>query len=510
MSTIELEEGAPRVRMGRRERNGVLLGLTAVQILIASVTLGSGMLWMLIDTTSFWGYGFWPVVLIVVFAVGSYHRQSFALITFQVAAYYVRVATGQHKFIRDIWGKDDHVTMKKGRVPAGRTAPTREGHFDLPGANAGVVTYQTDNAGSFTIDEKARTAAITVELVSSAWAMEDRSQQKASYDGFVSWLSSLETIIGLVEMTIRVRVDAQPATEMAEYVVTREAAMGDSHPISDELRKNYWNVIKDGARRSMGFSNQVTLTFSLQALRSTVRANGGGLWGLGVYFDQLLPSIEESAKRSGLQMQGWLPAQQLEAATARALDPISFTGRMRATSPDQRVGVLHPPVMGIHEHRDRIEIDGSIHQVLWIAEWPRTERNTGFMERLLYSTDTTRTLTLQIRPVETEKALQRIARHKTGLEMANILRERRGMPRSAEKDREMQEVEEREERLADGFADVEFRGFVTISATSREELNRARTSLEQTGRSSGLRLTPMFFQQAAAFSTAVLPVNGKA
>ncbi|MBN9633432.1 MAG: hypothetical protein J0I18_22995, partial [Actinobacteria bacterium] len=347
MSTVELEEGAPRVRMGRRERNGVLLGLTAVQILIASVTLGSGMLWMLIDTTSFWGYGFWPVVLIVVFAVGSYHRQSFALITFQVAAYYVRVATGQHKFIRDIWGKDDHVTMKKGRVPAGRTAPTREGHFDLPGANAGVVTYQTDNAGAFTIDEKARTAAITVELVSSAWAMEDRSQQKASYDGFVAWLSSLETIIGLVEMTIRVRVDAQPATEMAEYVVTREAA------------------------------------------------------------------------------------------TARAFDPISFTGRMRATSPDQRVGVLHPPVMGIHEHRDRIEIDGSIHQVLWIAEWPRTERNTGFMERLLYATDTTRTLTLQIRPVETEKALQRIARHKTGLEMANILRERRGMPRSAEKDREM-------------------------------------------------------------------------
>lgn len=508
-SSIQLEDGAPRVRMGRRERNGLIFGLSGLQVFIASAALSAGMMWMFIDASSFWGNGFLPVILIVIFAVCSYQRESIALLTFKLAAYYLRVATGQNMYVRDIRGEVEHVTMKLGKVPAGRAAPERIGHFDLPGASASVATYQTDRGGAFTLDQKQKTAAFTLDLTSGAWPMKDPSQQEAAYDGFVAWLSSLETIVGLTEMTLRVRVDAQPATELAEYVVMRENDMGDSHNISDELRQNYWKLIQAGAGRSMGFSNQVTLTFSLPALKAIVRANGGGLWGVGVYFDQLLPSIDENAKRAGLQVKCWMTAADLEAANARAYDPTSFTSRMRATTPDKRLDVLHPPVMGIHEHRDRIEIDGTIHQVLWIAEWPRTERATGFMERLLYATGTTRTLTLQVRPVPTEKALARIARHKTGLEMANLLREKRGMPRSAEKEREMAEVEEREERLADGFADVEFRGFVTISATSREELNRSRTSLEQTARSSGLRLAPMFFQQAAAFTTAVLPINGK-
>jgi hypothetical protein len=509
MSDDPTQDGPPRVRMGRRERSGVILGLTGLQIAVIASAIGIGMTWMVIDADGFWAHGFVITLLATILGAGSYRRSSYLTIGIRVGTYLFRLATGQTCYLRDVWRKDLHTTMKNGRPPAGRTAPVRVGNFDLPGANAAVSTYQCDQGGAFTLDEKAKTASITFETASRAWGMLDNSQKESGFDGFVSWLSSLETVTGLAQMDIRIRVDAQPETELAEYVVAREAQMGDTHPISDELRHEYWDLIQAGAGRSMGITNQITLTFKLAKLRQMIRSNGGGLWGLSLYFNDLMPSITESVKRSGLEFHSWLTAAALEAAMARAFDPMSYTARMRSTVPTQRPEVRNPPVMGIHERSDRIEVDGTLHQVLWAAEWPRTERPTGFLERLLYAGDSTRTLLLQIRPVETEKALTRIARTKTGLEFAATMREKRGMPRSADKDRELKEVEEREEKLADGFADVEYRGFVTLSAATKDELNRARTSLEQTARSAGVIVTPMFFQQAAAFTTAVLPINAK-
>lgn len=165
--------------------------------------------------------------------------------------------------------------------------------------------------------------------------------------------------------------------------------------------------------------------------------------------------------------------------------------------------------MAIREHADRLVVDGSIHQVFWIAEWPRTEKPTGFLERLLYAGDATRTLLLQIKPVPAEKAQRRIVQTKTGLYVAEDIRLKRGMTPTREQEREIEEVEEREDRLADGFADVEYRGFITISAEDKDGLSRARSAIEQTARSTGLVLALMYFQQAAAFATAALPTNAK-
>jgi hypothetical protein len=72
--------------------------------------------------------------------------------------------------------------------------------------------------------------------------------------------------------------------------------------------------------------------------------------------------------------------------------------------------------------------------------------------------------------------------------------------------REAEALEVREGDLVDGFGDVQFRGFVTVSAESKDALAKARSEIEQASHTARVSLASLSGQQAAAFVTAVLPV----
>jgi hypothetical protein len=162
--------------------------------------------------------------------------------------------------------------------------------------------------------------------------------------------------------------------------------------------------------------------------------------------------------------------------------------------------------MAIDETWDALRVDESWHQTLWVAEWPRTDVPTGFLEPLLYAGDATRVITLQVRPVATHTALAQLNRAQADMETAATIRLKLQSRVPLTHIREEENLAIREHDLVDGFGDVEFRGFITLSAESRDGLAKARTDIEQASHPARLMLATLSGQQAAGFVTSALPV----
>ena len=108
------------------------------------------------------------------------------------------------------------------------------------------------------------------------------------------------------------------------------------------------------------------------------------------------------------------------------------------------------------------------------------------------------------------EAIREVGQAATDIESAARIRERMGNRVGVLQRREEEDLEEREEDLADGYTDGRFRAFVSISAANLSEVRRDQTSLEQAGYQAHVRMGVMHDQQWAALATAVLPVPTRA
>ncbi|WP_431219330.1 SCO6880 family protein [Leifsonia xyli] len=497
---IITEEGAPRVRFAARERRGIFLGLTFLQLVVIGAAVAVLLSTLFIDTNAIWVMI--PIVAIVVFfALATYRREPVIVIVAQAARYVRRSLTGQTIFRRDVWLRVSVASLDVGHAQVAAVTPVVTSKFLLPGALGDAQIIQIPGAGGFIYNARGRLASVTVKVGSKAWALRDKGTQEAAYAGFVEWLSSLENLPGVRETTIRIRVDRASSNELRDYLVVRE---NEHDPqVTAELREQYWALTQAASKRSMGFTNYITLTFDTAALNGAIRDAGKGLTGLAAVLKERVAGIETSMEHARLTPAGWLTSDELDELNALSADPVAA-----ATRREQDSGIVSAPspVMGIDEGWDAIRVDESWHQTFWVAEWPRTDVRTGFLEPLLYAGDATRVITLQVRPVATHKALAQLNRAQSDMETAATIRMKLSSRIPLTHLREEEDLAVREHDLVDGFGDVQYRGFVTISAESRDALAKARTDIEQASHPARLVLASMSGQQAAGFVTAALPV----
>jgi len=498
---IITDEGAPRVRFAARERRGIFLGLTFLQLVVIGAAVAVLLGTLFINPNAFWVV--LPLIaLVVFFALATYRREPVLVIAAQAARYVYRSIAGQTVFRRHVWLRVATASLNVGHAHAAAVTPTVTSKFLLPGALGDVQIVQIPGAGAFIYNAHGRLASVTVRVGSRAWALRDKGTQEAAYDGFVEWLSSLENLPGVRETTIRIRVDRASSNELRDYLIARE----DEHApeVSAELRQQYWELTQAASKRSMGFTNYVTLTFDTGALNAAIRDAGKGLTGLAAVLKERVAGIETSMEHARLTPAGWLTSADLDELLALSADPVSAAARREqdATLEPQTA----PPVMGIDEGWDAMRVDESWHQTFWVAEWPRTDVRTGFLEPLLYAGDATRVITLQVRPVATHKALAQLNRAQSDMETAATIRMKLSSRIPLTHLREEEDLAVREHDLVDGFGDVQYRGFVTISAESKDALSKARTDIEQASHPARLVLASMSGQQAAAFVTGALPV----
>jgi hypothetical protein len=325
--TVLTEEGAPRVRFSARERRGVFLGLSFAQLMVISVVVGMLLVTLFVDVNAIWVMLPFSAVVFF-FGVATYRREPVLQIIWQAARYTHRAVTKQTQFRRDVWWRVTNASLEVGRAHQDAIRPQVVTRFLLPGALGDVQVVQIPGAGAFVYNARGSLASITLQLGSSAWALRDRGVQRAAYDGFTEWLASLENMPGLVEATCRIRIDRASTNELAEYATTR---IGQQHPaVSDRLASDYAELIAAAAKRSMGFTNYLTLTFSTTALNSVIRDGGGGMTGLAAVLKERVAGLEPAVERARLALQGWLPRR------TRSRRRIAGSGNHSSTGPRSR------------------------------------------------------------------------------------------------------------------------------------------------------------------------------
>ncbi len=499
---VEAEGVVPKERFPARDRDGVVLGLSALQLGVGGGAIGLVILLMLLGVEPVVaGVGFIAVLPVVVLALWTYRGEALLHILARSGAALLRQASGQHRFLRNVWRVLPSAVRPAGN---GQHAAFVVDHAPLPGGLGDVRIVQVPGAGAFAHNAAAGEVSVTATVRSVAWKLRDSSDKYAAYNGLVDWFSGLEAVAGLTEMTCRVRVDRASSTALADYIAARDAerVAGGLFKVTPALEREYQELIGIGAQRAMSFTNTVTLSFSTRELARVVKVSGGGLTGLGVVLRDRIEQLQQACDGAQVTFGKWLDADELIDAIWTSYDPVG-AGQRR-----ERLGDDHPglPVMAAETRWDHFRADASLHRTYWIAEWPRTEQKIGFLEPLLYNGQGARTLTLQVRPVPIEKAYKQLNSQQASKEVAEIVKFKLNARTTAREQRAKRDLDAREEDLADGFGDVRIRGFVTVTAEDEDALARGQADIEQAQHKARVKIVALRGQQAEAFTSAVLPV----
>jgi hypothetical protein len=161
--------------------------------------------------------------------------------------------------------------------------------------------------------------------------------------------------------------------------------------------------------------------------------------------------------------------------------------------------------MAMEERWASVRVDGMVHATFWVAEWPRTEVRSDFLAPLLLS-GSRATFSVVMEPLGPDAAVRKVEARRTADLADSELRRRGGFMSTARQARQSEVLARREAELAEGHASFRFSGFVTVSASSEDELEFTCDAVRQAAGQSRLALRRLYGDQAAAF-TCTLPLG---
>jgi hypothetical protein len=137
---------------------------------------------------------------------------------------------------------------------------------------------------------------------------------------------------------------------------------------------------------------------------------------------------------------------------------------------------------------DRVQIDGSVHAVYWVAEWPRLPVTATWLEPLVLHTGGIRTFTILFEPVTARDSARRVRRDATRIHADEQQRQRGGWRIDAAHHRTRDEIDEREAELAAGYAELNYLGLLTVTAATPAQLEASCRSVEDAAAQTGLEV----------------------
>src|SRR5690625_1526204 len=208
----------PAAKFTQRERRGVFLGLKWPQLITMMVVVAIVLLALIFGggLVAAFSASFGLIVLAV--ALWRHHGEPVITLLAQSARYLARSVRGQTKFRRNVWWRITTTPLPHGNPPEQIPVPQVFKHETLPGGLGDIAYIEIPpRAGGFIYNARAGLASLTIQVRSSAWMLRDEGKKEGTYYGFASWISSLETMKGLTEAALRVRVDRAATTELADY-----------------------------------------------------------------------------------------------------------------------------------------------------------------------------------------------------------------------------------------------------------------------------------------------------
>ncbi|MCD2468699.1 hypothetical protein MBT42_34765 [Streptomyces sp. MBT42] len=478
-------DGPATVKFPHRSRRGVLLGLSAPQLIVVAAC-GLLLLGVLLTSGVTGALKFVPLWALVLAAVFIRHRGR-ALADWAPIAirYALRRFRGQL-----VW------------LARPSTRPRREGLLHLPGTAASlrVVTSPDGRLGAVH-DPHHATLTVVVKVSSRAFALLDPATQNGNVAGWGRTLAALARTGHIARVQVLERTVPDSGDALNRYWHEH----GNAHtPLAGQV---YSDLLAAAGPAAAPHEAYVALALDLNAARRLINQAGGGLTGAFAVLAQLASTFDQSARTSGLTPSGWLPASEIAAVIRTAYDPKASAAldRWSDSGRPQADPAAAGPVVLV-EKADRIQTDSAHHATFWIENWPRIETNPGFLHQLLFTTGVRRTLSLTYEPKGLDAALKDVQRKKATVIADAAERARKGQVDSEEDSVEYADIKQRERQLIAGHADVALTGLLTVSADTDEELNAACAAIETAAVAALVDLRLLTWQQAEAFTNAALPL----
>jgi hypothetical protein len=218
--------------------------------------------------------------------------------------------------------------------------------------------------------------------------------------------------------------------------------------------------------------------------------------------------IARGLEAAEIKVMGALSAGPPAPPLPTAFDPYSRAelGALQAVDREREGLALHAAgPLGAREHWDRYRCDGACHATYWISGWPRVDVSPMFMDALLGSSDTVRTVAVTFEPVPPERSTREVEAAITRDRADSELRRRFGQSETARQRQAQESAIRREAELAAGHGEVRLAGFVTVSGRDQQELERACAEVHQHAARARLEVHRMYGQQADGF-TFTLPL----
>lgn len=267
--------------------------------------------------------------------------------------------------------------------------------------------------------------------------------------------------------------------------------------------RQYEALLASSATGASTHRTTLTLSLDMQKASAGIKAAGGGLRGAATVLREEMAALEYVLRAAELKVEHWLSEGEVAQIVRSAYDP--GLGALQADAAG--ANLAHAGPLGMDEMWDRIHHDSGWSRVLWISEWPRIEVPSHFLHSVIFAPGVRKTLCLSMRAKGTSEALRQIQREKS--EMVADYRQKRkiGQVEQLSDAQEYNDVLDRERALIGGHADIDFTGWVVISAATETELDAATKRIERAASQAACETRVLFGRQAQAFIAAALPVG---
>jgi hypothetical protein len=243
-----------------------------------------------------------------------------------------------------------------------------------------------------------------------------------------------------------------------------------------------------------------------------VQVDGARVKGRHEEIDRLLADetqrIAHALEGAEIRVQGALASGQMARALRTAFDPYARSELAAIDAVTGRKGVLakHESMpLGAQEEWDHYRCDGACHATFWVSGWPRVEVSPMFLDALLGSSATVRTVAVTFDPIAPERSTREVEAALTRDRADRELRHRFGQTETARHRQSQDAAARREAELASGHTEVRLSGFITVSGRDLTDLERACAEIHQQAARARIELHRMYGQQAEAF-TFTLPL----
>jgi hypothetical protein len=488
-------EHARPVRLPRRSRQGVVMGMDAWQL--AFLTTAAVILLVFVNRFGPLGllYGAPLYLAFGVTALTSIHGISTPRMGGLWLMKQVRHATG--------------ATTHTYRPERSRLTGT----LNLPGTRASVQLWDVDSVAAL-YNPHDRSVSVVAELEVQGFLMHDLPERFDLAEQFDRVLGPFTQRPGIKRVTLQERTLPTTIRAAREHydTVRRVRDLNPDSPVA----RNYQDVMDRSERFEVAHRNYLILTLDLVTLGSQLKALGGGKDAILALARIEAGNLGDALGAAKITVRRWLNPRDVAALGRLAFDP-EFAATVQ-NRPEQLTGVdpvaIGPMYLDEPKHRNGIVVtDSGVHTTMWIHEWPRSDSPVGFLSPVVFARHPhtgeaiTHIFSIVLTPVPVSKALKRIREEKKVWRGNESLRAKRGADGSAADAADWRALEQQEQEIANGHGEFQYGAYLTVTAPDEERLDQAIAGMRNALSRAGMEAQILYCQQAEALLVNAIPIG---